>query len=69
MDAIYDVAEAMDGQYLQRLLSDLECHELISLPIRLVVDSILQINFENQTKEKKRKIFNYFYSLPIIDML
>lgn len=42
MDAIYDVDEVMDDLYLQHLSSDLECHELIILPIQLAVDSILQ---------------------------
>lgn len=42
MGVVYDVAEAMDDLYLLHLLFDLECHELIVLPIRSVVDSILQ---------------------------
>lgn len=44
MDAIYDAAAAMDDLYLQHLLSDLECHELIVWPIRIVADSILKIS-------------------------
>lgn len=44
MDAIYDAVVAMDDLYLQHLLFDLECHELIVLLNRLVADSILKIS-------------------------
>lgn len=42
MDVIYDVVVAMDDLYLLHLLSDLECHELIILPIHSEADSILR---------------------------
>lgn len=42
MDAVFDVAVATDGLYLQHLLFDLECLELIIWPNRFAVDSILR---------------------------
>lgn len=45
MDAVYDVAEAMDDLNLLSLLFDLECHERTTLSIRFVVGSTLKNDF------------------------
>lgn len=60
MDAIFDVAVAMDDLYLQHLLSDLECLELIIWPIRIAADSILK------TKQQFSIIFHWKSMLETI---